>query len=535
MPNLFQKLKNNFSSSSSSKSNNESNKKSNISVINVHKSPTQDNDQTKATSNLQQNKQINKSNLVLSLIIDNDEIKPNNNNNKNKNLNENFLNLFDPDEAPDEAETFNHITFIDDRSFIIDDDDLDLNDIEVAQIQKLNELAKENNCYTINELPETSSNKSRLSSSRASSRNSLGSESIRTNSSDPKSSSGGESRFKKQSSFESSGGGGGDESGGSSSTDVLNKGSKNALLDALMQKFNVLDYEISDETTSSNQKNSQSSSSSTTFSKSSRSINQEDQNRKKSELERKINNKINSEKNLKQLISHDSSDYKEASSSFDNDPKYIKLVRSTGTQMTLSPSSSSLLKSTIQANRKKVKSIVVNSLPQVFECKYIGKTKCKGLWGLKNIREPVDRLIRNAKRKRSLNELPDIEALISEKGINIVQKPMTMTDTASLISENFKNLKSGLLPINNISYAVQDNIFGKVFSCIIVREKDNIVISECYSFLCAKNEIARKMALSITLAFKEYAKLIQIKESKINEKIKLMSNASSIQEPDSFA
>ncbi len=84
-----------------------------------------------------------------------------------------------------------------------------------------------------------------------------------------------------------------------------------------------------------------------------------------------------------------------------------------------------------------------------------------------------------------------------------------------------KYYQSGLLPISNISYAVQDNVYGKVFSCIIVRECEGTTISECYSFLCRQNEIARRMALSITLAFKEYGKLLQLKETRINRKIEI--------------
>lgn len=384
----------------------------------------------------------------------------------------------------------------------MDDDDLetDADDKEVAQIHKLNEFFRENNCYTINELPETGSNRSKVSS-RASSRNSMGSESVKTNSSEPISGSQ-ENKSKKHDWNKAESYGTSEESGSSSSEQAIKNGSKNALLDALMRKFNVSEFENSDESSSTGPKKSE-------FKQSS------EPNRKQSELERKIN------KLAEKRISGDLVDFKDASSSFDHDPKFVKMVRSTGTQMSSSMRASSL--------KKKFRSIVITSLPQVFECKYIGKTKCKGLWGLKNIREPVDRLIRNAKRKRSLNELPDVETLISEKGINVVQKNTKNSHP------NCKPLKSGLLPINNISYAVQDNIFGKVFSCIIVREKDNKVISECYSFLSAKNETARRMAMSITLAFKEYAKLIQSKESRIQDKIKLNDSVSVSREPDSYA
>lgn len=67
-----------------------------------------------------------------------------------------------------------------------------------------------------------------------------------------------------------------------------------------------------------------------------------------------------------------------------------------------------------------------------------------------------------------------------------------------------------------------------------MKEKESRVVSECYSFLCSKNETSRKMALSITLAFKEYAKLLQLKESKINKTIKMLGATTTL-EPDSFA
>ena len=164
------------------------------------------------------------------------------------------------------------------------------------------------------------------------------------------------------------------------------------------------------------------------------------------------------------------------------------------------------------------------------------------MWGIKNIREPVEKLVLQAKRYKSLNELPSVEALISEKGIYIVQKVKHKSEPDNQHSKKSandgtqtleKSYKSGLLPISNISYAVQDNVYGKIFSCIVVRDRENKSISECYSFLSDRNETARRMALSITLAFKEYGKLLQLKESKINQTIKIQGTNNN--EPDSFA
>ena len=163
----------------------------------------------------------------------------------------------------------------------------------------------------------------------------------------------------------------------------------------------------------------------------------------------------------------------------------------------------------------KLREIKINCLPQTFQCKYLGKVRCEGLWGVRYTREPIDRLVSAAKCLQSTDELPSMEALISERGIYIVQKQ-------SIKPKGFEKIyRSGLVPIGNISYGVQDNKYGKVFSCIVVRERDGKTLCECYAFLNTKAEYARRMALSLTLAFKEYGKLLQIKESKIRQSIKL--------------
>lgn len=87
MPNLFQKLKNNFGSSKNSHTVTTESKKPNISIISVK------NTEAEPTA------KPNSPNYLLSLIIESDQPKTNAD-----------PGLFDPDEAADEAETFNHIT-----------------------------------------------------------------------------------------------------------------------------------------------------------------------------------------------------------------------------------------------------------------------------------------------------------------------------------------------------------------------------------------------------------------------------------------
>lgn len=57
--------------------------------------------------------------------------------------------------------------------------------------------------------------------------------------------------------------------------------------------------------------------------------------------------------------------------------------------------------------------------PQIFECKYLGKWPCHGLWGMNNVREPIDNLVANAKHLGSANDLQRLKVTINEKGIQI--------------------------------------------------------------------------------------------------------------------
>lgn len=448
--------------------------------------------------------------------------------------------------------------YLDDRSFIVDDDELDNEITNINVPPKLPGYVKENNCYTINEVPEVGRT-SKFNTSRSASRSSLGSESTRTSSNflgDGKSdhSSSGLADMNKEKKMKRLDSHGESEGSASGSENVTKEGSKNVLLDALMRKFNINEEtELATSAAAAVEDDSNirdSSSKMSTLNKQLTKYTGEDQRKKQSELQRKINrNQIEKQHSINnQVLINKLNNLSEdaqkravgASSSFDDDPKEIKLVCSTGTQMT--PQGSSVTKVTNFKQRTK-QSSTVHQLPQNFECKYIGKTKCSGLWGIKNIREPVEKLVRQAKRFTKLSELPSVEALISEKGIYIVQKVKQNENENPTSSKNSKTIdgnqtlgktyKSGLLPISNISYAVQDNVYGKIFSCIVVRDRDNKSISECYSFLSDRNETARRMALSITLAFKEYGKLLQLKETKINQTIKIQGTNEP--EHDSFA
>ena len=396
--------------------------------------------------------------------------------------------------------------YIDDRSFIDDD----LEDEELAEInkQKINKLIKDNNCYTVNEVPE-----GRLSklSSRASSRSSdsaHGSGLIFDQQSDCASF--GDHHIRSYSNSEAS-----------TSDSGIKMDKRNTMLDELVRKLNCSELDIE-------HKNQLNESKTNSVTRQEFRYFGDEQKKKQSELQKKINRS-----NLEKSKSSSSTQSLNLSTSEIPVKTSFQNVRSQTNDTKTSNTQSNRVFSKNQTS----KSIVVTKLPQSFECKYLGKTPCLGLWGLKHVREPVDRLVKNAKRVSSLDELPTVETLVSEKGIYIVQRLFSEKNQSLKNKANIKekHYRSGLLPISNISYATQDNLYSKVFSCIVVREHEQNTISECYSFLCDKNESARKMALSITLAFKEYGKMLQLNETKLNRDVKLQVKTTNEPNSDSFA
>lgn len=88
--------------------------------------------------------------------------------------------------------------------------------------------------------------------------------------------------------------------------------------------------------------------------------------------------------------------------------------------------------------------------------KYLGKKEVKGLFGLHHVRKPVDELVRVVKDGLLANEkveLPLTYVVISGRGIDIREhKSNTVKD---------QTLNYGLIPIDFISYGVQDRSYFK--------------------------------------------------------------------------
>lgn len=154
---------------------------------------------------------------------------------------------------------------------------------------------------------------------------------------------------------------------------------------------------------------------------------------------------------------------------------------------------------TTESTKTKLSDVKVDRLPQLFICKYLGKRTVKGVYGLHYVRKPVDELVGKVKKTLLKNEpveLPLVYVVISNKGIDIREhKNNRIQDGVTY----------GNIPIDFISYGVQDMKFWKVFTFIVVSELSSRTKKmECHAYLCDSDANARKMALSLGAAFELY-------------------------------
>lgn len=150
----------------------------------------------------------------------------------------------------------------------------------------------------------------------------------------------------------------------------------------------------------------------------------------------------------------------------------------------------------VPAPSSKFQTIRVDKLPQIFVAKYLGKKEVKGLFGLHHVRKPVDELVKVVKDGLLANEkveLPLTYVVISGRGIDIREhKSNTVKDKVTY----------GLIPIDFISYGVQDLKYWKVFTFIVVNQLSSRARdTECHAYLCDSAPNCRRMALSLGASF----------------------------------
>ncbi|XP_071440030.1 low density lipoprotein receptor adapter protein 1 [Hetaerina americana] len=159
----------------------------------------------------------------------------------------------------------------------------------------------------------------------------------------------------------------------------------------------------------------------------------------------------------------------------------------------------------------------LNQLPQTFVVKYLGKRDARGLWGIKHTRRPVDSMVAAAKGSKGQPPLvlPLVKLTVSTDGVKL-----TGTNPSAAVSGDKKKRQTEVTvfhPIETISYGVQDLVYTRVFSMIIVRESEQIIGAgqnmqhpfQCHGFVCDSRNSARRLTYVLAAAFQEFSKLLK--------------------------
>ncbi|XP_048002151.1 uncharacterized protein LOC125238764 isoform X1 [Leguminivora glycinivorella] len=148
--------------------------------------------------------------------------------------------------------------------------------------------------------------------------------------------------------------------------------------------------------------------------------------------------------------------------------------------------------------------VVVDDLPISFQVKYLGQSDARGLWGIKHTRKPVDLMVAAAKALPPGQILPIVKLIISVDGVHL-------ESIHHGPKRDFEHM-SAFFNIESISYGVQDLVYTRVFSMIIV--KDNADVKglnpfECHAFVCESRNAARRLTYALAAAFQDYSRRVK--------------------------
>ncbi|RZC33452.1 uncharacterized protein BDFB_007123 [Asbolus verrucosus] len=147
--------------------------------------------------------------------------------------------------------------------------------------------------------------------------------------------------------------------------------------------------------------------------------------------------------------------------------------------------------------------VSLKDLPFKAEVKYLGNQPAKGLWGMKYTRKPVDYMVSQAKNLPPNKVLSLVKLEINLQGLKFHD-----------ITNRSERSPPVMFGIDAISYGVQDLVYTRVFSMIVVTENDlkNGVPFVCHSFVCRSRREARQITYALAAAFQEYGRQAKIDE-----------------------
>jgi len=149
-------------------------------------------------------------------------------------------------------------------------------------------------------------------------------------------------------------------------------------------------------------------------------------------------------------------------------------------------------------------------LPRGFVVKYMGSRPCKGLWGSKHTRPVIEAVL------DSVNKMP-VEGDLPLVNLDVYYEGLAMRPHSKNKIKCFRPVQ---IPIQFISYGLQDKEYSRIFCFIMVKEMSSQSKSmECHVYACDSSRSARRLAACLALAFQSYTE--HLKEGKFRFSINI--------------
>lgn len=128
--------------------------------------------------------------------------------------------------------------------------------------------------------------------------------------------------------------------------------------------------------------------------------------------------------------------------------------------------------------------------------KYLGSENAKGLWGIKHTRRPVDHLVNDDIQcfihatifvNRNYLQVTVAKTLPANKTLPMCNLTVSLTGVSIETTSSKADATTWTYAIDSISYGVQDLVYTRVFSMIIVKENYSIKDDnpfEVHAFVC---------------------------------------------------
>jgi len=157
-------------------------------------------------------------------------------------------------------------------------------------------------------------------------------------------------------------------------------------------------------------------------------------------------------------------------------------------------------KSSQDSNGNQAPAEVATVLPQGFIVKYMGKRPTNGLWGSKHTRGPIEEIVDSIGKLPKGEDLPLVNLEVHEQGLQM--RPHRKNKIKSFVPVR--------IPIQYISYGLQDTVYPRIFCFIMVKEMSSQTKKlEVHAYACDSARTARNLAAALAQAFQIYSEKLQ--------------------------